>query len=88
SSDQAHEGWFRAVEVIADRLAHIADRTVRQARLAASVPDTPPVVSRSAPNSLPTPVDSVGEEQVHQVLDAAERSFVSLTGYAGFDRDL
>ncbi|MFH8447498.1 hypothetical protein ACH4D3_40695 [Streptomyces sp. NPDC018026] len=25
---------------------------------------------------------------MHQVLDAAERSFVSLTGYAGFDRDL
>ncbi|MGW7571912.1 hypothetical protein ACWGJV_37300 [Streptomyces tendae] len=88
SSDQAHEGWYRAVGAIADRLAHIADRTVRQARPAASVPDTPPVVSRSAPNSLPTPVDSVGEDQVHQVLDAAERSFVSLTGYAGFDRDL
>ncbi|MDX3321170.1 hypothetical protein PV415_30125 [Streptomyces sp. ME03-5684b] len=85
SSDQAHEGWFRAVEAIAGRLAHIADRTVRQARTAASVPDTPPVVSRSAPNSLPTPVDSVGEDQVH---DAAERSFLSLTGYAGFDRDL
>ncbi|MFE0420413.1 hypothetical protein [Streptomyces tendae] len=88
SSDQAHEDWFRAVGAIADRLAHIADRTVRQARTAASVPDTPPVVSRSAPDSLPTPVDSVGEDQVHQVLDAAERSFLSLTGYAGFDRDL
>ncbi|MFJ9675382.1 hypothetical protein ACIRP5_31895 [Streptomyces sp. NPDC101221] len=88
SSDQAHEGWFCAVEAIADRLAHIADRTVRQARTAVSVPDTPLVVSRSAPYSLPTPVDSVGEDQVHQVLDAAARSFVSLTGYAGFDRDL
>ncbi|KUN01759.1 hypothetical protein [Streptomyces canus] len=37
---------------------------------------------------MPTPVDSVGEEQVHQVLEAAERIFVSLTGYTGFDRDL
>lgn len=25
---------------------------------------------------------------MHRVLDAAERSFVPLTGYAGFDRDL
>ncbi len=25
---------------------------------------------------------------MHQVLEAAERIFVSLTGYAGFDRDL
>ncbi len=88
SSDQVHEGWLRAVEAIAGRLAHIADRTVRQARTAASVPDTPPVVSRSEPNSLPTPVDSVGEDQVHQVLEAAERIFVSLTGSTGFDRDL
>jgi hypothetical protein len=30
----------------------------------------------------------VGEEQVQQVLDAAERISVSLTGYTGFDRDL
>lgn len=87
SSDH-HEVWFRAVEAIAGRLAHIADRTVQQARTAASVPDPPPIVSRSEPNSLPTPVDSVGEDQVHQVLEAAERIFVSLTGYAGFDRDL
>ncbi|TLS45660.1 hypothetical protein FE633_12850 [Streptomyces montanus] len=32
SNDQVHEGWLRAVEAITDRLAHIADRTVRQAR--------------------------------------------------------
>jgi hypothetical protein len=37
---------------------------------------------------LPRPVDRLGEEQVHQVLEAAERIFVSLTGYTGFDRDL
>ncbi|WP_433920728.1 hypothetical protein OIE50_50360 [Streptomyces canus] len=37
---------------------------------------------------MPTPVDSVGEEQVHRVLEAAERTFVSLTGHTGFDRDL
>ncbi|MDW4910442.1 hypothetical protein RB628_35225 [Streptomyces sp. ADMS] len=30
----------------------------------------------------------MGEEQVHQVLEAAERIFVSLTGSTGFDRDL
>jgi hypothetical protein len=30
----------------------------------------------------------VGEEQVQQVLEAAERIFVSLTGCTGFDRDL
>lgn len=52
------------------------------------MPDTPPVVSRSEPNSLPTPVDRVGEEQVQQVLAAAERIFLSLTGYTGFDLDL
>ncbi|MET7737753.1 hypothetical protein ABZT02_41630 [Streptomyces sp. NPDC005402] len=34
SSDQVHEGWFHAVEAIADRLAHIADRIVQQARTA------------------------------------------------------
>ncbi|WP_371572507.1 hypothetical protein [Streptomyces sp. NBC_01314] len=37
---------------------------------------------------MPTPVDGVGEEQGHRVLEAAERIFVSLTGYTGFDRDL
>lgn len=33
-------------------------------------------------------VDAVGEEQVHRVLEAAERIFVSLTGHTGYDRDL
>lgn len=37
---------------------------------------------------LPTPVDRVGEEQVHEVLKAAERIYVTLTGYSDFDRDL
>ncbi|MET7695696.1 hypothetical protein ABZT06_48900 [Streptomyces sp. NPDC005483] len=35
ASDQVQEGWHRAVETISDRLAHIADRTVHQARTAA-----------------------------------------------------
>ncbi|MFJ9590533.1 hypothetical protein [Streptomyces acidicola] len=88
SSDQVHEGWLRAVEAIADRLAHIADRTVRQALTAAVVPATSPVASGPESNYLPTPVDSVGQDQVRQVLEAAERIFVSLTGCTAFDRDL
>ncbi|MEU0032188.1 hypothetical protein [Streptomyces sp. NPDC006335] len=50
--------------------------------------ETRPVTSESEPTSLPTPVDQVGEKQVQHVLAAAERIFVSLTGYTGFDRDL
>jgi hypothetical protein len=88
SSAQFHEGWLRAVEAIADRLAHVADRTVRQARAKASALETPSAAPSRTPRPLPTSVDSVGEEQVHQVLEAAERIFVSLTGYTGFDRDL
>jgi hypothetical protein len=87
-SNQVHEGWLRAVEAIAGRLTHIADRTVRQAQAKAAALETPPSApSRTLP-PLPTSVDSVGEEQVHQVLEAAERIFVSLTGYTGFERDL
>ncbi|MEU9331320.1 hypothetical protein AB0D91_47825 [Streptomyces canus] len=87
-SDQVHEGWVRAVEAIAGRLAHIADRTLRQAQAAAAALETPSAALSRTPSSLPTPVDSVGEEQVHRVLEAAERIFVSLTGHTGFDRDL
>ncbi|MFF0097177.1 hypothetical protein ACFYSF_45750 [Streptomyces canus] len=88
SSDQVREGWFRAVEAIADRLAHIADRTVQQVRATAAALETPSLAPSRSPRPSPTPVDSVGEDQVHQVLEAAERAFVSLTGYTGFDRDL
>ncbi|MFJ9011465.1 hypothetical protein [Streptomyces canus] len=88
ASAQVQEGWHRAVETISDQLAHIADRTVQQARTAAAAMETRPVTSESEPNSLPTPVDQVGEEQVQHVVEAAERIFVSLTGYTGFDRDL
>ncbi|MDT0485231.1 hypothetical protein [Streptomyces doebereineriae] len=88
SSAQVHDGWFRAVEAIADRLAHIADRTVQQARATAAALKTPSPAPRRTPHPLPTPVDSVGEGQVHQVLEAAKSIFVSLTGYTGFDRDL
>lgn len=69
SSDQVQEGWLLAVEAIAGRLDHIADRTVLQAGTAAAVMDTPPVVTRAERTSLPTAVDSVGEGQVHQVLE-------------------
>ncbi|MFG2732686.1 hypothetical protein [Streptomyces canus] len=88
SSDQVHEGWLRAVEAIAGRLAHIADRTLRQAQAAAAALETPSAAPSRTPHPLPPPVDSVGEEQVHRVLEAAERIFVFLTGYTGFDRDL
>lgn len=88
SSDQVHEGWLRAVEAIAGRLARIADRTLRQAQAAAAALEGRSAAPSRTPNSSPTPVDSVGEEQVHQVLEAAERIFVSLTGHTGFDRDL
>ncbi|MEU0946835.1 hypothetical protein ABZ379_29430 [Streptomyces canus] len=88
ASDQVQEGWHRAVEASSDQLAHIADRTVHQARAAAAAMETRPVTSRSEPSSLSTPVDQVGEEQVQQVLEAAERIFVSLTGYTAFDPDL
>ncbi|MDQ1041915.1 hypothetical protein [Streptomyces sp. V4I2] len=88
TSNQVQEGWLRAVESIASRLAHIADRTVRQARTVAAAPETRSVAPKPEPSSLATPVDQVGEEQVQQVLEAAERIFVSLTGYTGFDRDL
>jgi hypothetical protein len=88
SSDQVHEGWFRAVEAITDRLAHIADRTAQQARATAAAIETPSPAPSRTPHPLPTPVDSVGEEQVRRMLETTERIFVSLTGYTGFDRDL
>ncbi|MFF5188816.1 hypothetical protein ACFY30_34460 [Streptomyces sp. NPDC000345] len=87
-SDPVHEGWLRAVEAIAGRLTHIADRTVRQAQAKAAALETQPTAPSLTPPPLPTPVDSVGEEQVHHVLEAAERAFVSLTSYTGFDRAL
>jgi hypothetical protein len=70
SSDQVHEGWFRAVEAIAGSLAHIADRTLRQAQAAAAALETPSAAPSRTPHPLPTPVDSVGEEQVHRRLRA------------------
>jgi hypothetical protein len=83
NSDQVHEGWLRAVEAIAGRLAHIADRTLRHAQAAPAALETPSAAPSRTPNSLPTPVDSVGEEQVHRVLEAAERIFVLRRGVRG-----
>ncbi|WP_331744132.1 hypothetical protein OG747_49825 (plasmid) [Streptomyces sp. NBC_01384] len=88
SSDEFGEGWLGAVQAVASRLTHIADRTVHQARAAAAAPEPPPPVPSPAPGRSPAAVDAVGEEQVHRVLEAAERSFVSLTGYSRYDRDL
>ncbi|MDW4910441.1 hypothetical protein RB628_35220 [Streptomyces sp. ADMS] len=51
SSDQVHDGWLRAVEATASRLAHIADRTVRQARATAAALETP----SAAPSPTPRP---------------------------------
>ncbi|MFF4733301.1 hypothetical protein ACFY3M_50515 [Streptomyces mirabilis] len=88
SSDEFGEGWLAAVQAVASRLTHIADRTVRQARPTAAAPEPLPAVPSPPPRRSPTAVDAVGEEQVHRVREAAERIFVSLTGYTGYDRDL
>ncbi|MDX2576661.1 hypothetical protein PV332_14405 [Streptomyces scabiei] len=88
SSDEFQEGWRGAIEAASGQLAHIADRTVRKARTAAAASEIPPAAPSRPQRSAPTAVDSVGEEQVHQVLEAAERIFVSLTGYTGYDRGL
>ncbi|MFF2431730.1 hypothetical protein [Streptomyces mirabilis] len=70
------------------RLTHIADRTVRQALATPAAPEPPPTVPSPPPPRPPMAAEAVGEEQVHRVRDAAERIFVSLTGYTGYDRDL
>ncbi|MFE4825173.1 hypothetical protein ACFRFU_54555 [Streptomyces sp. NPDC056704] len=88
SSDEFGEGWLGAVQAVASRLTHIADRTVRQARATAAAPKSPLAVQSQPPRRSPTAVEAVGEEQVHRVLEAAERIFVSLTGRSGYDRDL
>jgi hypothetical protein len=88
SSDEFGEGWLGAVQAVTSRLTHIADRTVRQARATAAAPKSPLVVSSPPARRSPMAVDAVGEEQVHRVLEAAERIFVSLTGHTGYDRDL
>ncbi|MFD7488514.1 hypothetical protein [Streptomyces mirabilis] len=88
SSDEFGEGWLGALQAVTSRLTHIADRTVRQARATTAAPELPPAVSSPPPRRWPTAVEAVGEEQVHRVLEAAERTFVSLTGYTGYDRDL
>ncbi|WP_329359701.1 hypothetical protein [Streptomyces sp. NBC_01483] len=87
SSDEFGEGWLGAVQAVTSRLTHIADRTV-QARATAAAPKSPLAVSSPPPRCSPTAVEAVGEEQVHRVREAAERIFVSLTGYTGYDRDL
>lgn len=87
SSDEFGEVWLGAVQAVASRFTHIADRTVRQAR-AAAASEPPPAVSRTPSRRSSTAVDAVGEEQVHRVLEAAERLFVSVTGSTGYDRDL
>ena len=87
SSDEFGEGWLGAVQAVASRLTHIADRTVRQARAAAAA-KPPPAVSRTPSRRSSTAVDAVGEEQVHRVLEAAERLFVSVTGCTSYDCDL
>jgi hypothetical protein len=88
SSGQVQEGWLGAVEAIASWLTHIADCTVLQAQAKASTLETPSASPSRTPRPSHTPVDSVGEERVHRILEAAERIFVSLTGHTGFDRDL
>ncbi|MET7355219.1 hypothetical protein [Streptomyces mirabilis] len=86
SSDEFGEGWLGAVQAVASRLTHITDRTVRQARATAAAPKSPLAVQSQPPRRSPTAVEAVGEEQVHRVLEAAERIFVSLTGHSGYDR--
>ncbi|MFD9286208.1 hypothetical protein ACFWD7_55425 [Streptomyces mirabilis] len=88
SSDEFGEGWLGALQAATSRLTHIADRTVRQARATTAAAEPPPAAPSPSPRRSPTAVAAVGEEQVHRVLKAAERIFVSLTGYTGYDRDL
>ncbi|MET8680047.1 hypothetical protein ABZW18_21300 [Streptomyces sp. NPDC004647] len=80
--DQFEEGWLAAVQAVASRLAHIADRTLRQAP--AATPDPP----RPAGTTLPTAVESVDEAQVSWVLAVAEHIFRNLTGYTGYSREM
>ncbi|MFE6904026.1 hypothetical protein ACFVFJ_45725 [Streptomyces sp. NPDC057717] len=87
SSAEFREGWLSSVQTVASQLTHIADRTVRQARAAATA-EPPPAAPRPPRRPLPTAVDSVGEEQVRRVREAAERIFVSLTGHTDYDRAL
>ncbi|MFF7764230.1 hypothetical protein [Streptomyces griseorubiginosus] len=79
----AVQGWVAAVEAAAAELAHIADRTMTLARLAVrpAAPTAPP-----AP-SLPTPIDEAPQEQVEQVLAAAERLFAELAGHTDYSRE-
>ncbi|MFE4757888.1 hypothetical protein ACFRIB_48245 [Streptomyces mirabilis] len=86
STDEFGEGWLGAVQAVTSRLTHIAD--LRQARATTAAPEPPPAVPSPPPRRSPMAVDAVGEEQVHRVLEAAERIFGSLTGYTGYDRDL
>ncbi|MFJ1610766.1 hypothetical protein ACIOHS_46835 [Streptomyces sp. NPDC088253] len=88
SSDEFGEGWLGAVQAVTSRLTHIADRTVRQARATAAASKSPLAVSSPPARRSSMAVDAVGEEQVHRVLEAAERIFVSRTGCTGYDRDL
>lgn len=83
SGDEFGRGWLAAVQAVAGRLTHLADRTVRHAAAG-----SPPAVWRPPPRRTPTAIEAVGEEQVHRVFGAAERIFVSLTGHTGFDGDL
>lgn len=82
--DAFGEGWLGAVQAVGSGLTHIADRIARLAHSAADVPEPRP----EAADPVPAEVDSVGEEQVRRVLEAAERIFVSLTGTSTYDRDL
>ncbi|MGW0338012.1 hypothetical protein ACWD0J_40590, partial [Streptomyces sp. NPDC003011] len=55
SSDQVHDGWLRAVEAVADRLAHIVDCTVHQAQAKAAVLEALSASPNRTPRPLPTP---------------------------------
>lgn len=80
--DQFEEGWLAAVQAITSRLAHIADRTLRQAP--AATPDPP----HQSSTVLPTAVESVDETQVSRVLAVAEHIYRNLTGYTGYSREM
>ncbi|MGW4784910.1 hypothetical protein [Streptomyces sp. NPDC004230] len=94
STAESALGWSGAVQAAAAELAHVADRTVNQARIAAaSLPARAlPTASVACAPAEPvrtrqgTVVDHVPEDFVREVMAAAERIFVDLTGNTDYRR--
>ncbi|MEU1500555.1 hypothetical protein [Streptomyces sp. NPDC005732] len=85
ASAQFEKGWYAAIESTTGVLADLSDRTVRQAAAASDAHEASPPASSAGRHVVPASVDDARAERIPQ---AAERIYVSLTGYTGFDRDL